>query len=214
MKFLQPLFFLHLTKKVFKSKQLIHLKEERTGQQAWSSANFCFFILESILFFFPLSFPEFSSTGTEESSKLIHSPGLAKVLPCSGSVGCSVLYSSSPQPVSWLCTAMLLLRVRRCARTRRNPCTDREGTVHTNHSIGSWQLCRLTVRRMPEQPCSPSQRADHSMSPEVLSTNRKQENILEVHHCCSPTTKLPLEHLTVKQWMKMQLKMKGANYTP
>lgn len=46
-------FFLHHVKKVFKSKQLTHLKEERTGQQAWPSANFCFLILESILFFPP-----------------------------------------------------------------------------------------------------------------------------------------------------------------
>ena len=41
-----------------------------------------------------------------------------------------------------------------------------------------------------------------------------QENIHEVHHCCSPTAKLALEHLTVKQRMKTQLKMKGANYAP
>lgn len=71
--------------------------------------------------FFPLSFPKFSITGTEQTPKFICGPGIAKLLPCSGSVGCSVLYSSSPQPVSWLCTAMLSLRVRRCAKTRGNP---------------------------------------------------------------------------------------------
>lgn len=58
-----------------------------------------------------------------------------QVAPCSGSVGHSVLYSPSPQPISWLCTAMLLLKARRCARTRGNPCINRERTVHTNHSI-------------------------------------------------------------------------------
>lgn len=41
-----------------------------------------------------------------------------------------------------------------------------------------------------------------------------QEDTQEVHHYCSPTAKLPLEHLTVKQRRKTQLKMKGANYVP
>lgn len=159
-----------------------------------------------------LSFPKFSTTRTEEIPKFICGPGIATLLPRSGSVGCSVLYRPSLQPISWLCTARLLLRVRRCARTRANPCTDRERTVHTINSIRAGQLCRWTERTLPGQPCCPSQRADHRTYPEVLCTHRKQENILQVHHCCSPTTKLPLEHLTVKQWMKMQLKMKGANY--
>lgn len=189
-------------------------RKRELGQQAWSAANFCFLNFESSLFFSFLSFPKFSTTRTEETLNFICGPGIATLLPCSGSVGRSVLYRPSPQPVSWLCTAMLLLRVRRCARTRGNPCTDRERTVHTNNSIRAGQLCRLTERRLPGQPCRPSQRADHSTSPEVLRTHRKQENILQVHHCCSPTTKLPLEHLTVKQWMKMQLKMKGENYAP
>lgn len=190
----------------------MHPKEERTGQQARPSANFCFLILESILFFSPLSSPKFSSTGSEKTPKFICGPGLAKLLPCSGSVGHKVLYSPSLQPVSFLCIAVLLLRVRRCARTRGNPSTDRERTVHTNHSIGAQQLCRLTGRKTAGQPCSPSQIADKSTSPEVLHTHRKQENIQEVHHCCLPTTKLPLEHLTVKQQMRMQLKTKEANY--
>lgn len=194
----------------------MHLKEERTGQQAWPTANFCFFILESILFFSPVYFPKFSSTGTEESPKFICGPGIAKLLPSSGSVGRSVLYSPSPQPITWLCTAMLLLK----REDMEDPeeillLTEKPTTcalVHTNHSTGARQLCRSTERRAPGQPCSPSQRADHSTSPKVLRARRKQENIHQVHHCCSPTTKLPLEHLAVKQWMKTQLKMKGANY--
>lgn len=194
----------------------MHLKDERTGQQAWHSANFCFLDLESILFFLPFLFlnsPALELKKPQNSSVVLALPSCCLAqCQCPLTLGHSVLYSPSPWLISWPCTAMLLLRDRRCARTRGNPSTDRERTVHTNYFPGARQLCRLTERRMPGQPCSPSQRADHSTSPEVLRTHRKQENIQEVHHYCSPTTKLPLEHLTEKQWMKMQLKLKGGNY--
>lgn len=122
-----------------------------------------------------LSFSKFSTTRTEEISKFICGPALPHCCLAQGSVGCSVLYRPSPQPVSWLCTARLLLRVRRCARTRANPCTDRERIVHTNDSIRAGQFCRWTERTLPGQPCCPSQRADHSTYPEcsVHTGNRK-----------------------------------------
>lgn len=42
------------------------------------------------------------------------------------------------------------------------------------------------------------------------STPNTQGDIQEAHHCCSHTAKLPPEHLTVKQRMKTQLKIKGS----
>lgn len=169
----------------------MHLKEDRTGQQAWSSANFCFLILESILFFSP--FPFLNSPVLELKNAQNSSTRLA--LP-----SCSLLRVCGTQcPLQPFSTAHLLAVHCNAPAKSEKMCKDQRKSLHWQrkdcahqplHQI--WQLCRLTERRMPEQPHSPSQRADHSTSPEVLHTYRKQENILEVHHCCSPTTKLPL----------------------
>lgn len=144
-------------KRVFKSKQLMHLEEDRTGQQAWPSASFHVLVHESILFFSPLSFLKFSSTGTEGKPEFSCGPGLAKPPSCAGSAGHGVLYSPPPQPVPRPSTATLSLWARRCERTWGNPHTNRESA-----STGARHLCRTTEGRTPVQSCSPSEAADHS----------------------------------------------------
>lgn len=74
--------------------------------------------LTSQSFFFPPSFLKFCSTGTEGKPEFSCGPGLVKLLSCGGSVG-HVLYSLFPQPISWPCTATLLLSTRRSKRTRK-----------------------------------------------------------------------------------------------
>lgn len=187
MKLLQP-FVLHHAKKVFKSKAA-HAADRREN---WSTnMTCCKLLLPHPWFnflFSPLSSPKFSTTGTEESPKFICGPGIAKLLLCSGSVGQSPL-----QPISWPCTAMPLLRVRRCARTRGNPSTDRERTVHTNHSTRARQICVSTERRTPGQPCSPSEnRSQHSSwgAPDTQETGQHSRGspLLLTYHKASPWT--------------------------
>lgn len=192
---------------VSRSKQLMHLEEERTDQQAWPFASFCFLAHKSILFF-PLSFLKFWNTGTEGKPEFSCGPGLIKLLSCAGSVGHVVLYSLSLQAASWPCTATLLLFTRRCERTRENPPTDRESKPTAPLERGSFAerlkggfLCHLVLPHRQQITVDVS-----------CGTPYAREDLQEVHHCCSPTAELPFEQLTAKQRMKTQLKMKWANY--
>lgn len=197
--------------KVFKSKQLTHLKEEVSGQQAWPAANFCFLNFESNLFFPSFLFlnspqPELKKSQNSSVARHCHIAALLRV----HGMQCPLQAFSAARLLAVHCEA--LAKSEKMCKNQSKPLHwQRKDCAHQwLHQSGAalqvdWKdaawaaLLSLTERK--------SQHVSW-----VLHTHRKQENILQVHHCCSPTTKLSLEHLTVKQWMKMQLKMKGANY--
>lgn len=144
--------------------------------------------------FFP-PFPKLSSTGAKGILEFSHGPGLAKLPSHAGSGLHDVLYSSPPQPVSWPCTETLLLWVR-CERTRGNPPTDRERTAQTNRSTGACCFAQRLRGGLLSSPVLPHRQ---QITAHVSwSTPDTQDDIQEVHHCCSPTAKLPFEYLTVK----------------
>lgn len=190
-------FFSPHAKRVSRSKQLMHLEEESTDQQVWPSASFCFLVHEPILFF-PLSFLKLPSTGTEGKPKFSSGTGLAKLPSRAGSAGRGVLYSPPPQPVPWPCTAALSLWAKEPEEIL--PLTEKG-------------LCKPTT---PPERGSFAERLKGGLPCSLVLPHRQQitahvscgapytqEDIQEVRHCCSPTAKLPLEHLTVKQRWKL-----------
>lgn len=194
-------------KRVFKSKQLMHLEEDRTGQQAWPSASFHVLVHESILFFSP--FPFLNSPAPELKEN--QNSAVALALPSRHLVQDQRDMESSTARLRSLSPGPPLQRSRFGREDVKEPeeiLTPTEKAPPLERGIFAERLkggllCSLVLPQRQQTTAHVS-----------CGTPYTQEDTQEVHHYCSPTAKLPLEHLTVKQRRKTQLKMKGANYVP